>query len=414
MINSPFSNPKFIETWSAHFNNSKLPIKFRFINNVSFIKSKYLPLYVNVGKNLTNGIFYKLENDETDYKKKVFFLYDIPEYFKIQKQPSSFLKIKSIKQYNGYLLNIKEYLDTEDYFKKKFSSKSRWKIKRAKKRLESCLNIKYDVLYGPDTSKQQYDMVFDYFNKLLKKREAEKKVNNHNLSTKKWNYLYDLVYPLILEKKAALFVIYNDNIPISIYLNYISDNVLFSAFPVFDNDYSKFNVGYVDNLKHVEWCFENNKDIFDFSKGDYKYKKRLANKEYKFEYHVLYDSKSLRSVILAKLIILYFYIKQYFREKEYNILFHKFLFFFKQKNLKTNDGFETPYIKSMGNEYDLTKIEFYDEQYSFLKRNVLDFLFKHSESLDSINIYKINNEKQSYLIEGKKHIQKIIQRNKQL
>ncbi len=61
-----------------------------------------------------------------------------------------------------------------------------------------------------------------------------------------------------------MFVIYNEAKPIGIALNYLTENTLFGAMTVFDPDYYKFSVGKISFLKTLEWCFENNYQIFDF------------------------------------------------------------------------------------------------------------------------------------------------------
>mgnify|MGYP000353444578 CR=1 FL=1 len=72
MKQNPFTSKSFESIWSKHFNNAKEVMTFEFINGVSFLKHKFLPLHINVGKNLTKGIDYKLNIDAIDYKKKTF------------------------------------------------------------------------------------------------------------------------------------------------------------------------------------------------------------------------------------------------------------------------------------------------------------------------------------------------------
>ncbi|WP_100611533.1 GNAT family N-acetyltransferase [Confluentibacter lentus] len=402
MKSNPFLSNTFVSIWLKHFNNSKPAYSFKFIKDVSFVKNKFLPLYVNVGKNLTNGIIYELDEKETDFNNKVFFIYDIPEYFNVQNQPHRALKLKTVRQYVGYLANLNSYKSIDDYLNDQFSTNSRWKIKKSKRRLEACFNIKYGVLYGKDTTKDDFDFAFGYFHKLLVKRFTEKQINNHYLSQKKWTYLQDVIYHMILENKAALFVIYNDNIPISVYLNYVSPTILYSALPVFDPDYSKFNIGYIDNIKHIEWCIENKIDIFDFSKGDYDYKKRLANKAYHFDYHILYDSKSILATTLAQFIFLYFKGKQYLRDLNVNILFHKAIYFIKgKKDVVTPLDYESKEIDKLPNEDTLIKMDFGSISNESLKKALIDFLYKKSESINSISIFEVKNENHTYIVQAK-------------
>ncbi|GGK28926.1 hypothetical protein GCM10007962_23930 [Yeosuana aromativorans] len=413
MKDNPFISNTFASIWLKYFNNGRPAIDFKFITNISFVKTKLLPLYVNVGKNLTNGLNYVINKDETDYKNKVFFVYDIPEYLNLKIELTNGLKLKTVRQYIGYLVDLSKYKNADDYLKTHLSSNSRWKINKSKKRLETCFNITYGVLYGKETKKEDFDYAFDYFNKLLQKRFVEKQINNHYLSPKKWSYLQELIYNLILENKAALFVIYNDTIPISVYLNYVSSNVLYSALPVFDPDYSKFNLGYIDNLKHIEWCYKNNIDIFDFSKGDYDYKKRLGNKEYYFDYHILYDSKSIRANLLCQFIYFYFSGKQALRDLNIHILYHKVIFFLKRNQ---NKNVELEYkridIKNLPNDTQLTKLDFNSLSNSVMKKSIIEFLYKSSESVNDISIFKSKEDERVYFLRGKSITEKIILKNK--
>ncbi|MEN3324130.1 GNAT family N-acetyltransferase [Mariniflexile soesokkakense] len=409
-IKNPFTSQTFVSIWLKHFNHSKEALTFNFIEGVSFVKNKYLPLYVNTGKNLTNGISYTLNENKTDYRKKVFFLYDIPEYYQVNNIVTESLKLKTTQQYKGFLVNLKKFENSDDYLNKHFSSNSRWKIRKSKKRLESSFNIKYDVLYGAETTKNNFDFAFNYFNILLKKRFTEKQINNHYLAPRKWKYLQELIFAMILDKQAALFVISSDNTPISIYLNFVSDKILYSALPVFDTDYSKFNVGYLDNLKHIEWCFENNIEIFDFSKGDYDYKKRLANKEYRFNFHILYDAKSIRAKVIANGILLFFKIKQKLRDKNMHIIFHKIVYFLKGKkyNKYTPLDFETEKLDPNFNKEKLIPIDFNEQEYAELKKIVIDFLYKNSESVNNVVVFKLEDSINTFYIKGNKTTEKIV------
>ncbi|WP_100615842.1 GNAT family N-acetyltransferase [Confluentibacter citreus] len=408
MKNNPFLSNIFVSTWLKHFNDSKPAFTFKFIKEVAFVKNKHLPLYVNVGKNLTNGIGYTLDENETDFKSKVFFIYDIPEYFEVHNQLHGSLKLKTVRQYVGYLANLNTYKSIEDYLSDQFSTNSRWKIKKSKRRLEACFNIRYGVLYGQDTLKDDFDFAFGYFHKLLVKRFTEKQINNHYLSQKKWTYLQDVIYHMILENKAALFVIYNDNIPISVYLNYASPTILYSALPVFDPDYSKFNIGYIDNIKHIEWCIENKIDIFDFSKGDYDYKKRLGNKAYHFDYHILYDSKSILATVIAQFIFLYFKGKQYLRDLNINVLFHKAIYFIKgKKNTIIPLDYDSIEIDKLPPEDTLIKRDFSSISNEAMKKFLIDFLYKKSESINTISIFEVKNATHTYIVQTKDGIEKI-------
>ena len=84
MTNNPFLSTTFTSIWLKYFHSGKQVYSFDSIENVSFTKNKYLPVYTNLGQNITNGIFYSLKTDaNVDYKHKVFLIHDVPSYFNI-------------------------------------------------------------------------------------------------------------------------------------------------------------------------------------------------------------------------------------------------------------------------------------------------------------------------------------------
>lgn len=402
MKNNPFTSSEFSSIWSKHFNNSNPKRNFNFIEGISFVKNKYLPLYINIGKNLTNGLSYKLKKNENDYKNKVFFIYDIPTYINMYSLKLGALKIKSIKQYKGYLANLDNYTSLHSYVTDNFSSRSRKVFNKYIRKLEECFNIKYQMFYGNNITKNEYDFIFDNFNRLLKKRFNEKRINNHYLADKKWEYLKEVIYPMILSKKASIFVIFDNKKPINISINYLASNINFGALTVIDTDYSKFNIGFIDIMKHLEWCIENNLQIFDFSKGDFEYKKRWGNKVYNFEYHILYDSSSFIATLIAVFLSKYFSLKQILRSKNVHTRFHEFIFLLKGNKKTTTSNFHIINDEKNINDNELECIDLYSTKYAFLKKIVYEFLYKNSESINDIKVYLANNSDNTYYIKGKK------------
>ncbi|AUP77244.1 GNAT family N-acetyltransferase [Flavivirga eckloniae] len=402
MKNNPFISKEFTSVWSKHFNKSKPEIRFKFIKDLSFVKNKYLPMYTNMGKNLTNGLSYKLQMNESDYKNKVFFIYDIPEYINQSNPETGSLKLKSVKQYKGYLANLDNYTNLDDYLADNFTAKSRRKFRMYKRRLEESFNIDYKMYYGDNMTKEQYDVAFDYFNKLLKKRYTEKRINNHYLAEKKWSYLREVCYPMILSKKASLFVIFDNNTPIAVSINYIADDIDFGALTVFDIDYTKFNIGFIDIMKHLEWCIENNIRIFDFSKGDFDYKKRWGNKIYNFDYHILYDSSSVIAKLIASSLAGYFSLKQTLREKDLHTRFHKLIFLLKGNKNTNTKNFQVIKDDNEIPENDLQLIDYNTDEYAFLKKIVYDLIFNAPEAISDVNVYLVKGLEDTYCMKGKK------------
>lgn len=76
----------YSSTWLKHFGNGLLENKFNFIDNISFVKNKFLPIFINVGKNLSLGISYsKPLNGPVETAKKlkngVILIYHVPTYY---------------------------------------------------------------------------------------------------------------------------------------------------------------------------------------------------------------------------------------------------------------------------------------------------------------------------------------------
>lgn len=154
---------------------------------------------------------------------------------------------------------------------------------------------------------------FDVFHKLVHRRFNDKRVYNNNLI--KWKYYNNLVYPMILEKKTSLFVIYDKEKPIDITLNYHLGDIVFSFMHTYDIDYSRFNLGDISMVKHIDWCIEHQIPIFDLSIGETGQKIKWCNYSYDFKYHVFYNPGSVSSRLKTRIICLKLKQKQFLRDK---------------------------------------------------------------------------------------------------
>lgn len=336
MKDNPFTSDIFVTIWLKHFNNSESEVSFDFFTNLFFVKRKFLNLYTNVGKTLTKGIGYSLNNlNPKNLGNKVFLIYDVPTYFVKNKPLSGQLKRIKIKQYPGYMIKLQDFKTLNDYMDSAFNSKSRYKLRSYKKKLEATFTIHYRMYFG-DMSKKEYDLIFEQFRLLLVKRYEDKRVTNNNLETHEWSFYKEVAYPMILDKKASMYVVFDNEKPIGIMLNFMSKHIIHVAITVFDIDYSKFNIGTVNIMNLIKWSLENDFKIVDFSKGHYDYKKRWGSLKYDFEYHILYNSSSLYSRCMAFSLQLLFKLKQYLRDKRINELLHKFTFLFKRKIKEVN------------------------------------------------------------------------------
>lgn len=405
IVENPFTSKTFTKLWSANFIKNLQTYSFDFINGVSFFKPiKNLSLYTNLGQNLTKGVSYQtnLNTDWSQGKKKAFLIYDVPEYCELQNEVPKNFKLKKVRQYTGFITQLNNYKNFDDYFQKTFSKKSRYKFKSYQRNLENCFDVKY-VHYLGDISKQDYNLVFDAFYNMLKKRFDDKSEANNNLEEQEWSFYYNSVYELILEKKASLFVIYQAEKPIAISLNYFSKDILFFAMTSFDIDYYKFNLGKIHLMELFKWCFKNNIKTFDFSKGYYDYKERWGDKQYHFYYHIIYDKKSVASTLLANGLTLFFTFKQNVRDRNLTKHINKFKHYLKPNKPKQTE----PEIREIEFNFGKTPTENlenipFNENVSFLNKSIYDFLYLNNEHVSHFTLYKVKNSpKTIFVFKGK-------------
>lgn len=332
---NPFLFEKFTNTWLKHFNANQTAHSFNFIKGLGFLKHKILPIYTNVGKNNTNGISYSLNdlNLFKDYKNKVFLIYDVPTYFDIHPSKNKLnLKINAINQYKGVLIDISKYKSFEDLLQNKFRAKTRYKLRKKEKELEKNFSITYSV-YDDKITNEEYDFIAKHFKLIIAKRFDSLK--KHNRIVNSWDYYYDLMLPMLKSQKAIIVTVNKDNVPIGITFNLLSASVLFYAISTFDIDYLKYGIGHITIIQILKWCFENDYKVLDFSKGENEYKSKWMTNDYHFQNHILYDSNSFSSTLIAKAISTYFKFKQFLRDQNINMLYTKIKFLFKKNSAKS-------------------------------------------------------------------------------
>lgn len=405
---TPFSTSIFQKIWKNHFIPNIDTKRFKFISGINFYKNNFLPIYFNVGRNLTKGNSYEI-CDHNDYKRKTFIIYDVLTHVK---RPNSISlkgigRLKSV-QYPGFLIDLNTFDDINDYMLKTFSKNTRMKMRKFDKRLSNCFNISQKMFFG-HIEKHEYDIIFEDFMHLLKKRYSEKRVTYNNMQPSEWNFYKEVAYPLILQKKASLFVIYNNETPIAITYNYHSPDKVTDAITVFDTDYSKFNIGYVNNLKLLNWCFKNGIKSLDFSKGYFDYKKRMCTLEYNFEYHILYDKRSIRARSIAYFYYHFLELKKSLRKKKLDVKFHKLTYKLKnKKSIKPKQEFDTSKIQKLPDAENLINIDVKnDKNYYFLSRCVNDFLYLVSQPYEEIETYRDKDKKGIYFFSSNSLIHQV-------
>ena len=123
-MTNPFSSQTFQKKWIAHFKPNRAITDFKHIQDVKFYKSKYLPIYFNVGRNLTKGTNYKLTN-ENGINNKALVIYDVLPHKQHTLSSTSKYKILKSQQYQGYLINIEQFQNITEYMQSAFGKNSR-------------------------------------------------------------------------------------------------------------------------------------------------------------------------------------------------------------------------------------------------------------------------------------------------
>lgn len=305
------------------------------------------------------------------------------------------------KKINGYAVVINESKNIEELLKNEYSKSFRSNIKRLTKRLETCFNINYKIIYG-NILKSEYDFLMHTLKQMLVARFNQRNETNDILEN--WDFYLETTFNLINSKKASIFIIYNEDKPIHICVNHHFENLFFVSIPSYDVDYSKFALGNISIYKLLEWALNNNYNLLDMAYGDLEYKRRWSNLIYSFNHHIIYSKGHTISAIKANIELFLIASKNVL--KKYNIdVFAK-----KIKNLK-----RTKKKTSYNSNYNIEPISKFDEtnctlinidnekqQKPVLRKLIFDALYIHKEHFNTINVYKSNTkDKDEFYLIGK-------------
>lgn len=275
------------------------------------------PLYqLPIRNRVTNDIIFDNTGEREHHSKPeaVSVIWDIPEYLDvdlIDLWPN--VKVTKVRQYKGYLMDLSPFKNLDEFLAKQLSARSRKKLRSKKRSLESVHPIRYALYFG-NIEKEEYHRLFDIFYGFLEERFEEKKTVNNNLG--KWDYYRKIVYPMILEKRASLFVIYDGEKPVTIGMQFHLSRTVFSYVQSYDLAYSEYNMGDISTMKRLEWCFEQGFDTLDLSMGETDYKIKWCNHHYYLYFHVFHNSRSVTAIFKSRVLISTLKFKQYLRDKD--------------------------------------------------------------------------------------------------
>lgn len=280
-----------------------------------FLRRKLPPLYINPVYNKLTGKSYRLVPTKQLVIKQNNLLLekDIPDYLNANTIGSiSDFKVKRIKQYQGFACDLNGYEDVIDYLKQNLGKSSIKNIKARKRQLESRFNTVYKFYYG-EIDQAHYDFLFDQFYMMLKSRFDVKKTYNRYLL--EWKHYHEMIYPMILKKEAMFFVIYVNNEPISISLEFCYDDVCFGYIHGYDSDYHRYQIGDIRMVKIIEWLITNNFKLFDTLMGKTIFKAKWSNHTYDYYYDLFYKKNSISGRAKLGFIETKFRLKQILRDK---------------------------------------------------------------------------------------------------
>lgn len=396
----------FPQIWQKYFLKRPATYKFGFIEPLQFFKNSRFDIYKNIGKNITNGNIYCIDNSVKDFKGISLLIYDVPSYLQDQKciETSSHLCRKIIPQYKGYLSELEGFSSLDEFMQFKFSAKSRNNIRKWRKKLYNNFEIDFKA-YTNDITEKQYNEIFDSLLNLIEKRWGELGMRNDIIVHKA--YYRELGYRMINEGSAAFYVLKSNGEPIAISLSFLSDEELYFAITTFDTDYRRYNLGHMLIMHMVEWCIENNIKVFDYSKGTYDYKIRWATKEYLFENHILYDKNSCYSNVLSIVYYCVFKLKQFLREKNINLLLSKIRFVLKNEKKRNKHFVIKDLEKDDFSKLNSELVSAQSNDYLRFKSVIYDTVFTKPQCAKNVELYKLLGEKNSYVIRGDKFLKYI-------
>ncbi|MDC6365077.1 MULTISPECIES: GNAT family N-acetyltransferase [Flavobacteriaceae] len=398
MIDNPFTSQTFSNIWFDGFATRESKVNVQGIEGIDFFNKG--GIHINAGKTHTKGIHYCIENSTISLKGKTCLIYDIPAYFDCPGTSSKKIKVKKVKQYPGFLIALNPYESLSDFMQKKFKKSSRYKLNKYYRRLSECFDISV-TMYRGEMKENEFDSIFEKFRMLLEKRFQGKGEHNNNLDQKEWDFYKKVAYPMILKKKAGLFVIFDKDEPIAVTLNYFSKDIIFDAITVFDTAYAKFHLGSVNIMYLITWGIANGFKTLDFSKGYFDYKTRWATQQYDFEYHIIYDPKCILSSTKATVLSSFFTFKQFLRERELNLILNKLRFILHgDSKINSNNATQKLVFEDIDAHSDITKKTLLKLEPK-TKKILFEFLYLFGEAAADVKIFYIENKDQ-YLLQGKK------------
>jgi len=368
-------------------------------------KNKVLEHYQKLYLTHNNTNIYTQKNKHITSYNAVVNISLFPSYLQPEFNVSNDIEIIKIpqKKITGYAVLIKGHTNLETLFKTEYKKSFRANILRFVNRFEDCFNANYKLYFG-DISNEDYAFLMNTLHKMLTTRFDQR--NDSNKVLKNWDTYMETTLGLIKEKKASLFVIYDDITPVHICLNHHFNNILFVSVPSYDINYAKFALGNVSLYKLLEWSVNNNYEVMDMAQGYLEYKRRWSNLIYEFDHHIIYSKKSTLNRISAQFEIQKLHFKNFLKSKDLDVLLEKY-----KKGLRKNSVYqeEVAYQLEENDVADIILLKIINEEdlvFNLLRKPINDFLYTHKEHRNNLKVFEIIKDKE-YLFQGKQIAKKL-------
>ncbi|NJX15174.1 GNAT family N-acetyltransferase [Tamlana crocina] len=333
-----------------------------------------------------NSVYYKHNQSCTETENpvsiKLFPLYLKPEF---RDNPSFEVKKVPQKKITGYAIDLKNTNNIDGFLTQEYSKSFRANIRRLKKRFEDCFTVSYKMFFG-SISKEDYNFYMGELHKMLTIRFDQRNESNDILNN--WSFYLESTYKMVLEKKASIFVIYENNIPVHVCINHHFNNILFVSIPSYDIDYSKFALGNISIYKLLEWALKNNYLMVDMAYGTLEYKRRWSNLIYDFEHHIIYDKSKFGQVLASTLEVNKIQLKNILKRYGFDEYVKKLKTL---KNRKRTFPEEVSYKIEEVSETstnNLEPIDIYSKEHASIKKIVFEFLYAKKAHIDELKLFK--------------------------
>lgn len=337
---------------------------------------------------------------------------DVPGYFNVDRTSlSDHIALIQVPTQAGYYVDLGRFENFDSYFNETLGAKSRSNLRRHKNRLETCFEITYRTYFG-EIELTEYHRLFEELRKLLVRRFAEKQEYNYELQ-----YLGDfqeVVYDMILARKANIFVIYHGTKPISIRINMFKNDVAFYIISGYDIEYSKFHLGFLDMALNIEWMFKMKFQIYDLLKGYGYYKKKWTHASYACQNYYLYNSSGYRDAWVIPLVAfqsrIWYGLLEKLKQTRVSGLYKKW------RRNRYGSGLAEPFGKEIqtiqeeilpgkiGSEIDIEG----NSEFNRLRQAVYTFLFHANERYRDVKIYRHAEKENQFFIRGKVKTQSLL------